>query len=121
MKRDTKLKKVMEKMFVSLWSGEDGMELEWGLREELVGYLLDEDNQIGGEELIEDGIESVIEYDTRFGEMGERERELVRKFREVVKRIEESEVEVSRVYVWSVEYDVNVSVVLSVEVDWEGV
>ena len=116
---------VLKGMMVSLWSGEDGMSVDWGVREDLIGFMMDGDK--GGEEMIEEGIRSVIEYDDVMGELKEgegEEFEEVKKFRRILEIVKDNDwCEIERVFVWSVEYDMNVSVMLVNEnfvKDWEG-
>ena len=119
---------VLKGRMVSLWSGEDGMFIDWGMNESMMGYMLNgELSNEGGndcEEMVERGIGEVVEYDMRFGEEGISDGEEVKKFRRIMEKVKESEFCcIEKVIIWSVEYDMNVSVLLVNEEfvkDWEG-
>ena len=105
---------ILNNKLVSLSNFEGCVEIEYGVSDEVINWMMDGEMEFDIEEGIEKGIKGVSEYIE--GDVKENV-EVIEEFKKLVGNIDIDDVE--RVIIWSVEYDVNVSIMFGENMDME--
>lgn len=109
--------KVLSDRLVELSCCEGAMEIGEGVEERFVGFMMNGEisGGVGEEKMLEKGCNEVLEYEKRWlDEDEDGSEELIEKFKKMIeRRCEEEERDIECVMIWGVEYDVSVSVLLS--------